>query len=402
VKSLKVASLLAFTSIRKGNIGVTLLTMLILVIVALNLLFVPGLLGGLVSGANEKVVNTYAGDIVVESSRENGLIRNADRLISNIEAIDGVVAATARNSLGAELSFDDERTRCSVYGINPEREQAVLSIHKSVVEGSYLKTGDRDEILLGIQLAGADRPGLEFYTRSLKKVHAGDKISVTYANGVEKRYTVKGIFYTEFVQTDLQAFVSDKEFRTVSLLSRNEAASIHVRTAPGVDMKDITAQIASMRDDIKIFTWEDYAGIVRSMTDSFSVINAILDIVNLLIAAIAIFIITYIDVVNRKRQIGIQRAIGITPAAITLAYLMRALFYAITAATLAGLIFTNVVVPLEAQHPFHFPLGDVYLALTPAGLMRTALILLGTAIIAAFIPVQAVVRIKILDAIWGS
>ena len=61
MKSLKVAGLLAFTSIRKGSTGVTLLTILILVVVALNLLFVPGLLGGLVSGANEKVINTYAG-----------------------------------------------------------------------------------------------------------------------------------------------------------------------------------------------------------------------------------------------------------------------------------------------------------------------------------------------------
>ena len=59
------------------------------------------------------------------------------------------------------------------------------------------------------------------------------------------------------------------------------------------------------------------------------------------------------------------------------------------------------LVPLEAQHPFHFPLGDVCLVATPADIMRTALILLGAAIIAAFIPVRAVVRIKILDAIWG-
>jgi putative ABC transport system permease protein len=401
MKSLKVAGLLAFTSIRKGSVGVTLLTILILVIVALNLLFVPNLLGGLISGANEKVINTYVGDIVIESSRENGLIRNADRLTTGIEAIDGVVAATPRNSLGAELSFEDERTRCVVYGIQPEREQLVFSIHESVVEGNYLEAGDRNKILLGIQLAGADRPDLELYARSLKKVHAGDKISVTYANGLEKRYTVKGIFYTEFVQTDLQAFVSDKEFRALSLLSRDQAASIHVRTTPDTDVKGVAAQIGRLRDDIKILTWEDYAGIVRSMTDSFNVINAILDIVNLLIAAATIFIITYIDVANRKRQIGIERAIGINPAAITLAYLMRAIFYAIIAAALAGLIFTNVLVPLEAQHPFHFPLGDVYLIATPAGIMRTALILLGAAIIAAFIPVRAVVRMKILDAIWG-
>jgi putative ABC transport system permease protein len=401
MNSLKVAGFLAFTSIRRGNTGVILLTIFILVIVALNLLFVPGLLGGLVSGANEKVMNTYAGDIVIESSRENGLIRNADQLIASIEDIAGVVAATPRNSLSAEVSFEDERTRCVVYGIHPKREEAVFSIHKSLIEGNYLDAEDRDKILLGIQLAGFDRPELEFYTRSLKKVHAGDKISVTYANGVEKRYTVKGIFYTEYIQTDLEAFVSEKELRAVDPLSQYGATSIHVRTTPDAGVKSIDAQIGSLRDDIKVFTWEDYAGIVRSMTDSFRVINTILDAVNLLIAATTIFIVTYIDVVNRKRQIGIQRAIGITPAAITLAYLIRALFYAIIAATLAILIFIYGAVPLEAQHPFHFPLGDVYLTASTAGMTRTALILLITAFIAALIPVRAVVKTRILDAIWG-
>jgi putative ABC transport system permease protein len=401
MKSLRVAGFLAFTSIRKGNTGVIVLIILILVIVALNLLFVPSLLGGLVSGANEKVINTYAGNIVIESSRENHLIRNADQLITSIESIDGVVAAAPRNSLGAEVSFEDERTGCVVYGIQPEREQMVFSIHETLIEGSYLNTEDRDKILLGIQLAGADRPELELYTRSLKKVRTGDKISVAYANGVEKRYTVKGIFYTEYIQTDLQAFVLEKELRTVIPLSRNQATSIHVRTTPHADVKSIVAQIGSIRDDVKIFTWEDYAGIVRSMTDSFKVINTILDVVNLLIAATTIFIVTYIDVSNRKQQIGIQRAIGITPAAITLAYLIRALFYAIIAAALASLIFTNVVVPLEAEHPFHFPLGDVYLIATRAGMIRTALILLGAAFVAALIPVRAIVRTKILDAIWG-
>lgn len=401
MKSLRVAGLLAFASIRKGNMGVILLTILILVIVALNLLFVPSLIGGLVSGANERVINTYAGDIVVESSRENGLIRNAEQLITRIEDIDGVVKVAPRNSMGAKLSFEDERTECIVYGIQPERERLVFSIHESLVEGDYLDAGDTDKILLGMQLAGADRPALELYSRSLKKVHAGDRVLVAFANGQEKRYTVKGVFYTELIQTDLQAFISEKEFLAVSMFGQNQVSSLHVRIEPGTDAGVVAQEVSGIRGDIKVFTWQAYAGIVRSMTDSFKVINVILDIVNLLIAAATVSIVTYIDVTSRRRQIGIQRAIGITPAAITLAYLMRALFYALIAAVLASLIFTNIIIPLEAQHPFHFPLGDVYLIVSLADKMRIALILLGAAVVAAFIPVQAVVRIKILDAIWG-
>jgi len=195
MKTIKVAGFLAFTSLKRGNFGVILLTILILVLVTLNLLFVPSLLRGLVNGADDKLKDTFAGDIVIESALDNPLIPNMNSLIRRIEAIDGVVAVTPRNNMVAEIRWENERTSCVVYGIVPEREKEVFTISKSLIEGGFLDSNDRDEIVLGIQLAGAGNPKIELYSRSLKKVHAGDKILVTFGGGVQKSYTVKGIFY---------------------------------------------------------------------------------------------------------------------------------------------------------------------------------------------------------------
>lgn len=401
MKSLKVASLLALASIVRGNIGVVLLTVLILILVALNLFFVPSLLQGLVWGANDKLVNTYSSDIIIESGEDNPRIENVDQLITKIQAIDSVIAVSPRNRMSADITFGDERTNCNVYGIEPEREKAVFKIQDYLVEGSYLDSRDSDEILLGIQIAGSDREDIELYSRSLRKVHAGGRVTVTYSNGVQKSYSVKGIFYAEFIQTDLQAFVSDKEFRTVNPLAKNRANSINVKLASNADPQQVIEQIKSIRNGLKILTWEDTAGIIRSMTDSFRVINTILNLVNLLIAGITVFIVTYIDVVNRRRQIGIQRAIGITPLSITLSYLMCAVFYAVVGIVLASLAFTYAVIPFEAQYPFRFPFGDTYLRIDIYHMTRISLVLLGVSILAALVPVQRVIRIKILDAIWA-
>jgi putative ABC transport system permease protein len=400
-KSLKVASFLAFTSIKRGDFGVILLTVLILAIVALNLLFVSSLLNGLVSSANDKIKNTYAGDIIIESATDDPLISNVDLLVNSIEGINGVIAVTPRNSLGAEISFENERTNCVIYGIWPEHEKAVFTISESMVEGTYLDSNEYDEVLLGIQLAGAEKPNIELYARSLQKVHAGDTIRVAYANGAQKAYKVKGIFYAEFIQTDIQAFVSEAEFETVSPLVANKASSIRVKMSDEADAAAIIEQMRQIRDGLRILTWQDYAGIIRSMTDSFNVINAILNVVNLLIAGITVFIVTYVDVTNRRRQVGIQRAIGITPGSIAIAYLLRAVFYAIVASILASLVFLYIVIPIEARYPFHFPLGDVYLVTGFPYLTRAAFILLGAAVVAAFVPVWMALRIKILDAIWA-
>ncbi len=400
MKSLKVASLLAFTSIIRGKIGVILLTVFILVLAALNLLFVPSLLNGLVWGANDKLINTYSADLIIDSEKDQPLIQNAGDIVKRIEEIGGVVAVAPRNSMGAELKFESRRMNCVVYGIQPEKEQRVFRISQSLIEGDYLNGNDRDSILLGIELAGADRPNIELYSRSLRNVHAGDKVTVTYTSGREKSYTVKGIFYTEFIQTDLQAFVSEREFQSVNPRVENGATTIYVKTAANADRSSIIEDINRLRSGLRVLTWEDYAGIVRSMTESFNVIDAILNVVNLLVAGVTIFIVTYIDVEARRRQIGIQRAIGITPTSITSSYLMRALFYGLVAVVLAWLIFIYIITPFEARYPFHFPFGDVYLRTGLPELLRTAVILLGVSIIASLIPVRNVMRVRIIDAIW--
>jgi putative ABC transport system permease protein len=174
-----------------------------------------------------------------------------------------------------------------------------------------------------------------------------------------------------------------------------------VKLEEGADPQRVIERIASMGNNLEFQTWEETAGLVKSMTESFILINQILNVVNYLVAGITVFIVTYVDVVNRRRQIGIQRAIGIKSHSITVSYLIRALFYAIIGLIIGILLFKYVIVPVEARHPFEFPFGPAYLTTQPSYTARMAFILLVVSLTAAFIPVWRVMRIKILDAIWG-
>jgi putative ABC transport system permease protein len=401
IKSLKVAAFLALKSIIRGNIGVIVLTVFMLILVTMNLLFVPGLISGATESMNTILVSTYSGDIIIEPAGDDTVINHVDDLISGIESIDGVVAASARNDINAYFTFEDERVGRVITGIDPVRERAVFEVANSLIEGSYLDTRDRGEILLGIQLAGADQEDIELYSSSLRHVHAGDKVVVTYSNGLEKQYTVKGIFDTGFIQTDLQAFVTQLEFNSVMPNMNDKATNIRVKLEDGADPNRIIERIASLRDGLDFQTWEQTAGLVQSMTDSFTLINQILNVVNYLVAGITVFIVTYVDVINRRRQIGIQRAIGIKSNSITISYLIRAVFYAVVGLIIGILAFKYLVIPVEARHPFEFPFGPAYLLTQPSYTARMAVILLVVSLTAAFIPVWRVMRIKILDAIWG-
>ena len=405
MNTLKVAAFMALKSLRRGDVRVLLLTVSMLILVYINLIFTPSLLTGAVQKIHEKTKNTLSGDIVVQSDNYPVII-GAQEMVSAIDDIDGVAAACARTSLGTEIHHGDDRVTAALYAIDPNLDSRVFDVSQNMIEGEYLDPGDRNWVLLGAQIAGADRENLELYSSSLMTVHPGDNVTIYFANG-SMEFTVKGIFFTEFVNSDIRAYITQTQFDAMYPAMQDTATSIHVKLERGADRDSVMQRmrevgLASFGQPLKFQTWEDALGVLKSMTSSFDQIIAILRATALIVAGITIFIVTYVDLVNKRRQIGIERAIGITSTSIVLSYVIRAIVYAAFGILAAALIFRYVVVPIEAQHPFHFPFGDVILAVDVPVLASSAAILCGVAIVSAFIPAWQTIRTKIIDAIWSS
>jgi putative ABC transport system permease protein len=131
-------------------------------------------------------------------------------------------------------------------------------------------------------------------------------------------------------------------------------------------------------------------------------VNFIVSVVALIVAGITVFIVMYVDVINRRKQIGILRAIGITETAIAISYLLRALCYAITGVVLGFILFQGIVVPLFIRYPLHLPLGDVSLVIDQPILYVRACALMIVSFLGAYIPIQRTLRMRIIQAIWGE
>jgi putative ABC transport system permease protein len=156
---------------------------------------------------------------------------------------------------------------------------------------------------------------------------------------------------------------------------------------------------------MKFLTSADLGTTVEDQVATFKLISNILKIISLLIAAITIFTITYIDLVNKRRQIGIERAIGIRSAPIILSYVIKAWSYAIAGVGTGFVLFRYAITPVVQHRPFHFPNGPVTLATTWHEMSQDLIILIivaTLATLAALIPSIRSVRIRILDAIWGT
>ncbi len=183
---------------------------------------------------------------------------------------------------------------------------------------------------------------------------------------------------------------------------KDTVSRIIVKADEGVASTSLESSLRPLRSDVEFQTPEQLASAIQDQIDTFDLINQIMQVISLLVAAITVFIITYVDLTNRRRQIGIERAIGIRSGAIVGSYVLKSIFTAAIGTVLGSVVFRFALVPLVQRFPFSFPNGPVVLVDDPARTVRTVAILMIVASVAALVPAIQTVRMKILDAIWGN
>jgi len=149
-------------------------------------------------------------------------------------------------------------------------------------------------------------------------------------------------------------------------------------------------------------TWQDASGLMKSVTKSFLSINVLMSTVGIMIAAITIFIVVYIDIINKRRQIGILRAIGIKNYLIRGLYVIQTAVYSFTGVCLGTAIFFGAIVPYFKANPFVLPICDAVLVTNAADFIFRAEAVMLVALLSGLIPAILVTRVKMLDAIRGK
>jgi len=412
--NLKLALFLAFKSIIKGNRWALVLIILVMSLSFANLLLTPSILSGVTNTLNRQQIDTLYGNIVIDPPPTEHYLSRASLIETKIERISGVTGVSAHLNSSASIEYQwkekdspsdrGESGTWSVIGIDPAREINVTTIHEHIIHGSYLDSNDRDEILLGVEIAGGDRSQTaEFLT--LQGVKVGDEVRLTYPNGVQREYTVKGIFQAkEMTQADRLAFVSIQEMASVlgRQIYNDRASQILIRTGQGVTENQIIQEINSLGIDGVVRSWSEYGGAMGGIVSSFDVIASLIGTIGLVVAGIVMFIVIYINVINKRRQIGILRAIGIKRDVIIGSYLTQAIFYAILGIIFGGLMFGYGIQPYFEFHPLDLPLGQVSLAVKALTISSAVLGILIAAVLAGLIPVISITRQRIIQAIWGN
>ena len=438
-----VGSFLAARYIRGANRWTTALIVFVMVLTFLNLTVIGGLLEGIVVGSFVGLRDRAIGDVFISSKEGEVAVGRTQYILRDLRSDARVVSFSPRYSARGEIITEDDvymvtnaneqrkSVNATVLGIDPEAERRTTNLPNSLLEGDYFSpSGSRREILIGSALLERYSP---FGADVLSDVHPGDSVLLRLGSGgrsgfgydtdddrlhqntlagnrdtasdaVLQKYRVRGIYRTKAGELDLAIIMNDTEVRANNPVPGNNVNSIAVRLSDPDDA-------VSVRDDLlssfgryaKVQTVDDAIGpFLGDIRTVFKMLGSVVGAIGLAVASVTIFIIIFVTAVSRSKFIGILKAIGITPNAIRISYVLYAMSFAVVGSLFGMLLLYFVLVPFFAANPIPFPFSDGILYITPTGVVIQITLLFIATFIAGLIPAHRVVRRPSIEAIRGK
>ncbi|TSC71271.1 MAG: ABC-type transport system permease component LolE [Parcubacteria group bacterium Gr01-1014_49] len=411
--NIRVGFYLAVRQLRRASLWTTGLIVFVMLLTFLNLVVVTGILVGLIEGINESYRTQYTGDVVLSALTTKNYIEDTPSVVAFIKTLPQVAMLNERYQTGGTIeanyltrTSDTEKpnaTGAQVFGIDPSIEDAFSGLSQHLIEGSYLSDGDYDQILVGnfllAKYAFGNQPGLT----PLTDVNPGTKVRLTI-NGSVREVFVKGVIKSKIAPLATGIFISSGELRTLMNRTDQNVAQIAIHLTPGSDpdaFKNLLlASGIGEKAQVQTFTDAIPNG-VDDIKTTFAMLGNGFSSIGLVVAAITIFIVIFINAITRRKFIGILKGIGISGQAIEISYVFQSLFYAVIGSTIGLVVLYGILVPAIAAHPIDFPFSDGILVASPSGTMIRIGLLILTTVIAGYLPSRMIVRRNTLDSILG-
>lgn len=410
--NIRVGFFLALRQVRRASLWTTGLIVFVMLLTFLNLVVVTGILVGLIEGINESYRTQYTGDVILTSLPTKNYVEDTPGVLAFVKSLPQTTEVTTRyqasgtveaNYLQRSSTEKPNATGAQILGIEPAAEDAFTGLGGKLLEGSYLDADDYDHVLIGKYLidryAFGEQPGLS----PLKNVYPGSKVRLT-VNGQTREVIVKGIIGSKIDILAVGVFMPAGQLQTLLGRTDQNVGQIAIRLTKGSDpvaYKNLLID-SGIDERAKVQTFEDsIPSGVADIKNTFAMLGNAFSSIGLVVAAITIFIVIFINAITRRKFIGILKGIGITGQAIELSYIFQSLFYAVIGSGIGLAVLYGLLVPAVAANPIDFPFSDGILVAPLDGTMIRVLLLVVTTVAAGYLPARMIVKKNTLDSILG-
>jgi putative ABC transport system permease protein len=342
----------------------------------------------------EQIRNGAVGNIIIEPKSDEKYISGTKNIVQKIELLPEVDGVSEHLNFGASIFKDDSFVATIVKSVVPSDDASVLNIYDSMIAGEYLSDSDKDKIIIGADLT--EKYSEQEVAQKRFDVDIGDNVILILSNGAEKKFRVKGIFKTNFVLNDQQVFITKKSIESIVDLE-DKSSEILVKLSGVGNENNIKNSIIDLGIGEKVKVWREKSGLVEQFTGSFDIIIAIVSFVGILTAIATIYIVFYINILHRRKQMGILRAIGISKRIILGSYIIQSLFYGVF-----GILVGCVFVKLLSLYTLELMIGNIRPLFSLSLGVKAGAILILASLGGGILPAYKASTQNIIESIWGK
>ena len=378
----------AMKDVRKNSRAFIFITIAIALSTA-NIIILNGMVDGMTDDMVERTLETSAAHISIYPNDKDKYIEGLGIKERKLESMGEVIAYSPRLSSGGALSYREKSKTIKLLALEPQKENSVTMLLGKIDSGETLSASDRSGILVSYRIA-----------QDLK-AKPGDDATLVFENGVSKVYRIKGILRTG-TEMDLNTVVINFDEAAERLGLNNKASLVLVRLSDISFSGEYKSKITRELGVQKVKEWKQEVESILSTAETFRNISSVINAVGLFASAVSVGVILYINILYKRRQIGVMKAIGMRDSQILSVYIFEAILIGIIGILVGNTLGYAGTKYLEA-HPFTDPVvGDMAPRFYTYLLYDASLVVMLTVILASMYPALIAGRMNIIKAIWGT
>jgi lipoprotein-releasing system permease protein len=367
-------------------------TILIVIGIAV-LISVQVFVGALISSLQSNLVESTVGNspqVTVLSARDNVTIDNWTTMVTQIQAIGGVKSVAVSASGNAFLTNGTKVAPVLVRGFDFAQADAIYHVLPTVYQGAAPQS--TTQVLVGKELS-----------QDLN-LHVGENVTIITAFGSHTNLTISGLFDLGVASLNEGWILTPLATAQSIFLYGNRVTSIEATLTDIFQARSVATTITQTlsNPNVKVQNWMDQNAQLLSGLQAQSLSSNMIQAFILVSVVIAIASILSITVVQKSRQIGILKAMGIKDRAASLVFLYEGMLLGIGGALLGLLLGVGLLTSFTTFAKGSNGAAIISISLDPVFLLESFLIAFLSAAVAGVLPARKSSRLSPIDVIRGS
>ncbi len=348
-------------------------------------------IGSLIQGLQINLLETTIGSsshITISPTNDEKTIDDYNRVLyeTNISSPEIINISPAVDG-PSNLDYEDDVVQILLRGFNIDDADKIYKLKNNIYEGRIPER--KDEVIIGKDLSV--KSGLTL----------GDEAVIVTPGGGSLKLNIVGLYDLQVASINESWLITDMETAQDVLSIDDKITSVEMQVKEEFDA-DIIAEDLSYtlsQEDLKVDNWKDQNQSLLSGLNGQSVSSAMIQVFVLVAVLLGISSVLAISVVQRSRQLGILKAMGIQDRDASLIFVFQGLMLGVIGAVLGIALGFGLLIMFTkfAVNPDGTPVVPIYI--NYGFIALSGLFALLSATIASLIPARISSKLNPIEVI---